>query len=335
MRFAELARRTLALLLFVGLLLLTMPAPFAQPPERLTLRLDWTALGYHAPFFLGAARGYYKDAGIDLRILEGKGSSSTIELVGHGSDDFGFADATTAAKLISLGLPVKVVMGIFQRSTLSLFFPQGRGIKVPSDLKGKTVSMCPGDGLSVYLPAYLRAVNLSPEDVKIAMVDCSAKYVVVAQGRTDAVASYGTAGKPLLQNVGIRDVGKFDYADAGITLPSHGIVASVKTIGAKPDLVRKFMAATARSWTESRKNPDAAVEAMVGAFPLLKGKEAIVKATLEEAWPYLVTPRTEGRPFGWQSPEDWKAAEATLVQYVGIKPQASPDVYFTNDFVPK
>ena len=99
----------------------------AQSQDKTTLRLDWTALGYHAPFYLGVSRGYYRDAGLDVSVLEGKGSPAVGALVGNGSDDFGFADASTIAQLVSQGLPAKMVMGIFQKSTLALFFPAGKG----------------------------------------------------------------------------------------------------------------------------------------------------------------------------------------------------------------
>jgi NitT/TauT family transport system substrate-binding protein len=56
----------------------------APGPDKVTLRLDWTTLGYHAPFFLGVARGFYADAGLDVAVLEGKGSSTVINLVGNG-----------------------------------------------------------------------------------------------------------------------------------------------------------------------------------------------------------------------------------------------------------
>ena len=45
-----------------------------------------------------------------------------------------------------------------------------------------------------------------------------------------------------------EDPGKFDYADAGIFLPSHGIIASEKTIAQRADVVRRFVAATAKAW---------------------------------------------------------------------------------------
>lgn len=325
----------LAALLAVALVPMSAPVAAADAPQKVTLRLDWTTLGYHAPFYLGLARGYYKDAGLDVSVLEGKGSGTVINLVGNGSDDFAFADATTAARLISQGLPAKVVMGIFQRSTLAVYYAPDRGIRSPKDLAGKRVSMCAGDSMNVYLPIYLKAIGVPSDGVQQVNVDCSLKYIVVPQNKADAVASYGTAGRPLMQGVGIAEPGKFDYADAGIVLPSHGIVASDRTVGERKDLVKRFLAATAKAWEAARSDPDAAVAATVAAQPLLKGKEATLKATLLEALQYVDTPATRGKPFGWQSPDDWKKAEATLVEFAGMKKPASADAFYTNSLVPQ
>ena len=146
------------------------------------------------------------------------------------------------------------------------------------------------------------------DDVKVVMVDCSIKYSYLAQGNADVAGSYGTAGEALLKAVGFKDIGKFNYADAGINLPSHGIVASTSTIQNKPDKVRRFVAATAKAWQDARSHPDDAVAALVAANPLDKGKEAQVKATLLASFQYIETPGTMGKPFGWQSPEEWKKA---------------------------
>lgn len=309
-------------------LFLTAPLQSSAAQDNVSLRLDWTTLGYHAPFYYGVAKGYYKDAGLNVRIEEGKGSSAVVALVGTGADDFAFADATTAARLISEGLPVKVVMGIFQRSTLSLFFRDGT-MKSPADLKGKRVSMCAGDGMSIYLPAYLKAIGLKSSDVKSQTVDCSVKYTAVAQGQADAVASYGTAGKPLMQAVGISEVAKFDFADADIALPSHGIIASREKIKSNPDMIRRFVAATARSWEEAGKDIDGAVAATITARPLLKGKEELLKNTLTDALQYVGG--TAGKPFGWQSLPNWQKAQSILVEYANIKQTPAED-FFSNDF---
>jgi NitT/TauT family transport system substrate-binding protein len=307
----------------------------AQSQQKATLRLDWTALGYHAPFYLGASRGYYHDAGLDLTIMEGKGSPAVASLVGNGSDDFGFSDASTVAQLVSQGLPVKVVMGVFQRSTLALFFPANKGIAKPADLKGKRIVLCPTDGLIKYLPAYLKAVGLTMNDVTVNMVDCSIKYSYLAQGNADVAGSYGTAGKPLLQAVGIMEVGKFDYADQGVSLPSHGVIAATATIQNRPEMVGKFVAASAKSWQDARDHVDDAVTALIAANPLSKGKEPLVKNTLLDSLQYTSTPGTSGKPFGWQSPEEWQKATTLLVEYTDMKAPASTDQFFTNEFIAK
>ena len=323
-------RFTLSVLALLALLL----EP-AQCQEKSTLRLDWTALGYHAPFYLGVARGYYRDAGLDLTILEGKGSPMVASLVGNGSDDFGFADASTVAQLISQGLPAKMVMGVFQKSTLALFFPTGKGIAQPADVKGKRIVLCPTDGLIKYLPAYLNGIGLTMNDVTVNMVDCAIKYSYLAQGRADVVGSYGTAGRPLLQAVGLNDTSKFDYADAGIDLPSHGIVASIALMAKQPDKVGRFTAATAKAWQDARGHPDDAAAALIAANPLQKGREAQVKDALLASFQYIETLGIKDRPFGWQSPEEWRKATALLVEATEMKAPSSAEVFYTNEFIGK
>jgi NitT/TauT family transport system substrate-binding protein len=307
----------------------------AQDLRKTSLRLDFVATGYHAPFYLGAAKGIYRDGGIDLQIQEGKGSANAATLVGTGSDDFGFADATTTARLVAQGLPAKVVFGIFQKPTLAIYFPTAGKIKKPADLKGSRISMCPPDGMAQYVPAYLEAIQLKVSDVELVTVDCSVKYTVVAQGKADAVASYLTAGRPLLAAVGIANSSEFNYADAGIFLPSHGIVASLKTIQDNPKLIERFNAATAKSWAAAKQDPDASIAAFVAANPLQKGREVVLKDALVSSFSYLSTPGTAGKPFGWQSADEWEKAKTVLVMYANMPASATVANFFTNDFVPK
>ena len=330
-----LAASTLARLASFIAAILALIGGQALAEDSATLRLDWSALGYHAPFYLGVSRGYYRDAGLNVKVLAGKGSPAAGELVGNGTDTFGFADASSIAQLISKGLPVKMVMGIFQKSTLALFFPAGKGISTPKDLKGKRILLCPTDGLIKYLPAFLKHYGMTMDDVKIVTVDCTIKYTYLAQGNADVAGSYGTAGEPLLRSVGITNIGKFDYADAGIDLPSHGIVTSTATIQQHPDEVRRFVAATAKAWQNARAHPDDAVAALVAANPLDKGKEAQIKATLLASFQYIETPGTNGKPFGWQSREEWIKASHLLVEATGMKPPATVDEFYTNSFIGK
>jgi NitT/TauT family transport system substrate-binding protein len=323
----------LALALAVLLGGATWDTAAAQGLESVTLRTDWLPLSYHAPFHLALEKGYYRAANLDVKVLDGRGSGSTIQLVGNGADTFGLAEAGVLAKSVGQGVPVKMVMGILRRSAAGILWPADRGIQTPADLRGKRITMCAGEATAVLLPAYLKAVNLSPGDVKQVTVDCGAKYSVIAQGLADAAVGYAPFARQQFFGLDIKDVRKFDYADVGVVLPATGVIASTKTIDTKPDLVRRFVAASLRGWADALGSPDTAFEVMASAVPALKGKEKVLRAEFDDYRPYFESPATRGKPFGWQSAEDWKLAETILAQYMDVKPQPSVDVYFTNKFI--
>lgn len=300
-----------------------------------TLRLDFAAYGVHAPFYLGVAKGFYRDQGIDLKVFTGKGSANSATLAGTGADDFAFADATTTARMIAQGLPAKVVLGILQKPTLAVYVPADSKITTPADLKGKRISMCAGDGMAQYVPALLDAYHIPHQDVTFLTVDCSAKYAIVAKGSADAVASYTTSGSDMLASVGIPGARFFSFDAAGLPLPSHGIVAGLKLIGSDPGLIERFNKATVESWEAAQKDPDAAVTAFMAANPLQKGRETLVRRSLTTCFEYINTAATTGKPFGWQSPEAWNQAKALLVKYTGVSASIPTDKFYTNQFVPK
>jgi NitT/TauT family transport system substrate-binding protein len=321
------------LLLAMGLCCLAQSRP-SLAAEAATLRLDWTALGYHAPFFLALQRGYYREQDIDLKIEEGKGSGTGIQLVGNGVDTFAFADAATAAKSISNGIPVKVAMGIIQHSPLAIVYPIDRGIRGPEDLKGKLIATCGGSGGVPLLPAYLKSVNLVSSDIKLIVTECSAYFPLVAQGKADASISYFPVAKSVLGSLGINNLGRLLFWDAGVMLPAHGIVVSTETIKRNPQLIRRFVIATAKGWREAAKDPAAAVDAMVASFPLLKGKETTLSRELADTMEFVTAAEVPGKGFGWQSPDEWKKSERILIEYLDMKPAATLDAYFTNEFIP-
>ena len=66
---------------------LAMPAT-AQQAKPMRLTLNFLAGGPQAGFMLAKKLGYYKDAGIDLTIEEGKGSATTAQQVATGQTKF-------------------------------------------------------------------------------------------------------------------------------------------------------------------------------------------------------------------------------------------------------
>ena len=79
----------------------------------------------------------------------------------------------------------------------------------------------------------------------------------------------------------------------------------------------------------------AAFAAQAKSLPQIKNQEALFLKTFQSTFDYFDTKNTVGKPFGWQSPDDWKVAAEILEKYMEAKPGTAPATYYTNDFLPK
>ena len=82
----------------------------------MTLRLGWTYIGGFSPLYLGVDKGFFREQGIDLKILEGKGTVPSAATVANGSDDFGYFDIGSVSLLIDKGLAVRGIAQIRQKT---------------------------------------------------------------------------------------------------------------------------------------------------------------------------------------------------------------------------
>ncbi|KAF2471206.1 pyrimidine precursor biosynthesis enzyme THI11 [Lindgomyces ingoldianus] len=74
--------------------------------DKITFLTNWHATPYHAPLYLAQAKGYFKNEGINVAILEPNDPSDVTEIIGSGKVDMGFKAMihTLAAK--ARGFPV-------------------------------------------------------------------------------------------------------------------------------------------------------------------------------------------------------------------------------------
>ena len=65
----------------------------ATAQTQLTFQLNWVAGGANAGFAAAVGEGYYKDAGLDVTVVQGNGSGNTAQLVASGRAQLAYADA--------------------------------------------------------------------------------------------------------------------------------------------------------------------------------------------------------------------------------------------------
>ena len=309
-------------------------AASAMANDKVTLRLDWTLVGYHLPFVWALDKGYYADEGLDVKILEGRGSGNTAQLIGAKTNTFGEVDASRAALARGQGAPIKVVASFLQRSQGVVVSFASSGINKPKDLIGKTVATSAGSSSTVLFHAMLKASGIPESKIHIVDVSSTAKVASLLQHRVDAITG-------LLSDecVGVREkspgakVNCMMVANFGIHALGVGIIANDATIKDNPGLVRRFVAASVKGWYEAMKHPAEAAKIGKKYFPLASAK--LLQAKFKSIAPLIHTKNSMGHPLGWMSEEDWRSTITMLTSYMGLHSTAPVTDYYTNEFIPK
>src|SRR5690349_14105127 len=115
----------------------TPSATPAGPLGTVRLALDWTPNTNHTGFYVARANGWYKDAGVDLKILP-YGTTAPEALIAAGQTECGisFQDALTFAA--AGGAPIVSVMAILQHTAQEIAVLASSDIQRPRQLDGKT-----------------------------------------------------------------------------------------------------------------------------------------------------------------------------------------------------
>jgi len=302
----------------------------AQSPSTTVLRLDFTVNGKYAPFAVGIAKGFYAEQQIALKMLEGRGSLGAVQLVANKSDPFAFADSTATISIAAAGGAVVSVGVLQQRSPVAAY--SFGSLKQPTDLYGLSLGLNPV-GVGTLWTAFAAKNSLDLSKINVVTMDGASLGPAVAAGRLDAavgVANGDGAAAPILAN---KQASYLYFSDFGTSTLSHGIVVHRDMISQQPDLVRRFMAATIKSWDYAIKNTVEAVDALAKEFP--DARKVILARQFDLTIPLIHTVNSSGRPLGFVVEQDVNDTFEVLSKFGDVKNIPSAAAIFTNDFLPK
>ncbi len=319
------------LMRIVALVALSLAGASAYALDNVSLRLNWYLGGLHVPFYYGKERGIFAAEGIDLTINEGRGSANTVQVVAAGSDTFGMADSSSVVATAARGAEVKSVMSLLNSTGFSVVSLAEANIRTPKDLEGKKVAVSPGDPLGSLLQAVCKANNVDCDKVSMVQVDPAAKVVSVLEKRADALLGGADDQYFLIKQRGFNP-SAMRYADWGANIVGMTIVTKTDLIKTNPDLIRRFVRASVKSWEEAKKNPGAAVDAALKAKPDLNRQSTLDQLMVDID--LLDSKNSKGR-IGWGAQADWEQTLAILKQYRDVKTDAPWTAFHTNEFVPQ
>ena len=303
----------------------------ALAQDNVSLRLNWYLGGLHVPFYFGVDKGFYKQEGINLTINEGRGSANTVQVVGAGTDTFGLADSSSIINLISKGGEILSVMNVLSSTGFSVVSAASAGIRTPKDIEGKTLAVSPGDPIRGLLEALAAHNKVDISKVKFVQVDPAAKVVTVLEKRADGLLGGADDQFFLLKYRGVEPHA-LRFADHGANIVGMAIFTGNNTIKTNPDLVRRFVRATKRSWEEAKKNPDAAVDVAMKVKPDLNRQST--KDQMLVDFELIDSINVKGQ-IGFGHEKDWGQTIELLKKYRGLETQQNWTAFHTNEFLPK
>lgn len=308
---------------------LALSAPLAFAQEAVSLRLNWQLLGFHAPFYLGVERGFYREAGINLTIHEGRGGAVTAQAVGAKSDQFGIVDGGTTIVSAVRGVPIRTVMSLMNSGIFAVVARADANIRTAKDLEGKAIAVTAGDALTQLWPAVVKVNKLDSSKIRLVNVDPAGKVVATLEKRTDALLGSIDAQSFQIEAKGVK-TSMLSYDDLGVRLVGLTVVTHEDTIKGNPDLIRRFVLATRKSFEAAMADPQAAVRAAVKVKPELDPNSVLLQ--MQASLSKFSSPSTAGLPIGVGAEADWKSTLDLLNEFQGIKTDRPAASFFTNAF---
>jgi NitT/TauT family transport system substrate-binding protein len=255
--------------MIVAAALIAWVAPAAsQTVEKsdVTFMLDWTISGTHAPFFIPQEKGYYKAAGLNVRLDRGTGAANTAANVASGTYDFGWADIATMIGFNAQnpGKELTLVYVHFQDSPLAIISLKKAGIHKLKDLEGKVIGDQPGSASGAVVDVLTKAGT--PDEIKInrKFTAPQLREPMLIRGDVDAIMGFDVSSVMTLVDLGVPldQISILKYTDIGFDVYGTGMWVRKDFLEKNPKTVAAMVSAVNKGTKDAIADPRAAAELM-------------------------------------------------------------------------
>lgn len=299
--------------------------------KKVTVILDWIPNTNHTGLYVAKDKGYFKQQGLDVEIIQ-PAQGSTASLIAAGKGDFGisYQEDVTYARTAKEPLPVKAIATILQHNTSGFAAPKAKNIKSPKDFEGKTYGGWGSPSESAILKALMEKDNGIFSKLKIVDAGTDDFFAVTKKNIDFEWIFYGWTGiEAKLKNIPI------DYIDIGKLNPDLDyytpvIIANENKLKQDPKTARKFLAATTKGYEYCIANPEESAKILV------KNAPETDKTLALESQKYMKKQyKAESKKWGVMKTSVWDNYTKFLLDRKLIPKDMKASEAFTNEYLPK
>lgn len=231
---------------------------------EVTMQLGWLASNGILGEVAADKLGYYKDAGLSLKIVAGGPNIDGVASVASGRANLGSISSSPSLMLArAAGIPIKCIAAGYQQHPFTYFSLTDNPVMKPQDLIGKKVAT---QGTArILLRALLAKNGISEDDVEVSVM--GGDMAALMTGQVDVMTGWNT-NINALSVLGDKRV-DMTLWDAGIQLYANPFYVTDETLANHHDKVENIIRVSAKGWGWVHDNPEKAVEYLVERYPNL------------------------------------------------------------------
>ena len=267
----------------------------AAAAEKVSIQLKWQHQFQFAGYYAAQDQGYYRDAGLDVTLVEARQGLDPVQNVTEGRAQYGVGNSTLLLAR-GMGQPVVVLASVFQHSAAALLRRQGADGK-PIPWSGARVMLAPNnEELTVMLKQQGVRVDA------LTHLHHSQNFDDLAQGRVDAMSIYITEAPYLLDRLNLR----YDImSPRGHGLDFYGDVlyTTESELREHPARAQALREATLKGWRYAMAHQGELADLIRARYPERHSREHLIFEAQRIA-PLLEQGLIE---LGYSNPERWSA----------------------------
>jgi NitT/TauT family transport system substrate-binding protein/putative hydroxymethylpyrimidine transport system substrate-binding protein len=273
----------------------------AEPgaPKGATLVLDFTPNAVHSGIYAALAEGFYREAGVDLKVQPPGESSDAPKLLGAGKVEFAILDIHDLGIARERGIDLVGVEPIVQRPLAAVIARADGPVRRPRQMEGRRVGVTGLPSDEAVVDSEVEADGGDPGKVDSVTIGFNA-VASLAAGKVDAATGFWNAEAIALRRQGVP-IRVFKVDEFGAPpYPELVLTTSRKLLERDPKLVDSVVSATRRGYRLAEEKPEVALGDLLNANPSLEraDQEAQMKALL---------PVMDPKPFDEKVLEEWAA----------------------------
>ena len=237
----------------------------AAQAEAVKLQLKWVTQAQFAGYYVAQAKGFYKDAGLDVTIMPGGPDINPQQVLAGGGADVVVDWMPSALATREKGSPVVNIAQPFKRSGMMLTCRKDTGIATPADFKDKTLGVW-FFGNEYPFMAWMAKLGYKTDGsaggVKVLKQGFNVDPILQKQADCISTMTYNEYHQVLEAGVKAEDLVVFKYEDQGVATLEDGLYVLEDKLKdpAFVDTMAKFVKASMKGWDDARANPADAVK---------------------------------------------------------------------------